>query len=180
VRKRAGGRTSTDRFRREAAVGLLSKINEFGTGSRRYRIPSTAPQAAGARSSRLSVCTNAAILATGRAGGGLGLPYAREYLDNNVAVAARLPSPRGHLDPRTIIEAVPGGWFYLAALPGSQIIAVFITLATLVPSERRARLHYLGDRRCRFNGGAFDPHGMARSCRARTGKNRARHQGVSR
>src|SRR5258707_7441425 len=26
VRKRAGGRTSTDRFRREAAVGLLSKI----------------------------------------------------------------------------------------------------------------------------------------------------------
>jgi flavin-dependent dehydrogenase len=86
--------------------------------------------------------TNAAILATGRAGGGLGLPYAREYLDNNVAVAARLPSPRGHLDPRTIIEAVPGGWFYLAALPGSQIIAVFITLATLVPSERRARLRW--------------------------------------
>jgi flavin-dependent dehydrogenase len=88
------------------------------------------------------VRTNAAILATGRAGGGLGLPYAREYLDNNVAVAARLPSPRGHLDPRTIIEAVPGGWFYLAALPGSQIIAVFITLATLVPSERRARLRW--------------------------------------
>src|SRR6266851_6710412 len=29
VRKRAGGRTSTDRFRREAAVGLLSKINKF-------------------------------------------------------------------------------------------------------------------------------------------------------
>jgi flavin-dependent dehydrogenase len=86
--------------------------------------------------------TNAAILATGRAGGGLGLPYAREYLDNNVAVAARLPSSRGHLDPRTIIEAVPGGWFYLAALPGSQIIAVFITLATLVPSERRARLRW--------------------------------------
>jgi flavin-dependent dehydrogenase len=86
--------------------------------------------------------TNAAVLATGRAGGGLGLPYAREYLDNNLAVAARLPSPRRHLDPRTIIEAVPGGWFYLAALPGSQIIAVFITLASLVPSERRARLRW--------------------------------------
>jgi flavin-dependent dehydrogenase len=88
------------------------------------------------------ILTKAAILATGRAGGGLGLPYAREYLDNNVAVAARLPSPREHLDPRTIIEAVPGGWFYLAALPGSQIIAVFITLATLVPSERCARLRW--------------------------------------
>src|SRR5215470_458148 len=88
------------------------------------------------------VRANAAILATGRAGGGLGLPYAREYLDNNVAVAARLPSPRRHLDPRTIIEAVPGGWFYLAALPGDEIIAVFITLATLVPSERRVRFRW--------------------------------------
>jgi len=86
--------------------------------------------------------TNAAILATGRAGGGLGLPYVREYLDNNVAVAARLSQPAGHLDTRTVIEAVQGGWFYLAALPGNEIIAVFITLATLVPSERRARLRW--------------------------------------
>ena len=86
--------------------------------------------------------TKGAILATGRAGSGLGLPYAREYLDNNVAVAARLSSPAGHLDTRTVIEAVPGGWFYLAALPGNEVIAVFITLATLVPSERRARLRW--------------------------------------
>ena len=86
--------------------------------------------------------TNAAILATGRAGGGLGLPYVREYLDNNVAVAARLSQPAGHLDTRTVIEAVQGGWFYLAALPGNEIIAVFITLPTLVPSERRARLRW--------------------------------------
>ena len=42
--------------------------------------------------------TNAAIIATGRAGGGLGLPYVREYLDNNVAVAARLSSPKGSRD----------------------------------------------------------------------------------
>ena len=88
------------------------------------------------------VHTNAAILATGRAGGGLGLPYVRQYLDNNVAVAARFSSPAGHLDPRTVIEAVPGGWFYLAALPGNEVIAVFITLATLVPSERRARFRW--------------------------------------
>jgi flavin-dependent dehydrogenase len=86
--------------------------------------------------------TNAAILATGRAGGGLGLPYVRQYLDNNVAVAARFSMPAGHLDTRTVIEAVPGGWFYLAALPGDEVIAVFITLATLVPSERGARLRW--------------------------------------
>src|SRR5262249_60506879 len=43
---------------------------------------------------------------------------------------------------RTVIEAVQVGWFYLAALPGNEIIAVFITLATLVPSERRARLRW--------------------------------------
>jgi flavin-dependent dehydrogenase len=86
--------------------------------------------------------TNVAILATGRAGGGLGLPYVREYLDNNVAVAARLSSPVEHLDPRTIVEAVPGGWFYLAALPGNEVIVVFITLATLVPSKPRVRLRW--------------------------------------
>jgi len=85
---------------------------------------------------------NAAILATGRAGGGLGLPYVRQYLDNNVAVAARFSFPAGHLDTRTAIEAVAGGWFYLAALPSNEVIAVFITLATLVPSERRARLRW--------------------------------------
>ena len=66
----------------------------------------------------------------------------REYLDNNVAVAARLSSPVEHLDPRTIVEAVPGGWFYLAALPGDEVIVVFITLATLVPSEPRVRLRW--------------------------------------
>jgi flavin-dependent dehydrogenase len=85
---------------------------------------------------------SAAILATGRAGGGLGLSYVRQYLDNNVAVAARFSSPAEQRDTRTVIEAVPGGWFYLAALPGNEVIAVFITLATLVPSERRARLRW--------------------------------------
>jgi flavin-dependent dehydrogenase len=83
-----------------------------------------------------------AILATGRVGGGLGLPCVRYYLDNNIAVAARFSSPTGQLDSGTVIEAVPGGWFYLAALPGNEFIAVFITSATLVPSKRRARLRW--------------------------------------
>ena len=81
-----------------------------------------------------------AILATGRAGGGLGLPYVRRYLDNNIAVAARFSSVTGQLDRRTVIEAVPGGWFYLAALPGNEFIAVFVTSATLIPSKRPCAL----------------------------------------
>ena len=83
-----------------------------------------------------------AVLATGRIGSGLGLPYVRHYLDNNIAVAARFSFPTGRRDRRTVIEAIPGGWFYLAALPGDEFIAVFITSATLVPSKRRARLRW--------------------------------------
>ena len=83
-----------------------------------------------------------AVLATGRVGGSIGLPYVRRYLDNNIAVAARCSSCTPQFDGRTVIEAVPGGWFYHAALPGNESITVFITSATLVPSERRARLRW--------------------------------------
>ena len=82
------------------------------------------------------------ILATGRVGGSIGLPYVRRYLDNNIAVAARFSSCRPQLDGRTVIEAVPGGWFYLAALPSNEFIAVFITSAALIPGKRRARLRW--------------------------------------
>jgi len=41
-----------------------------------------------------SIRANAAILATGRAGGGLGLPYARQYLDNNIAVSNYISDTR--------------------------------------------------------------------------------------
>jgi flavin-dependent dehydrogenase len=92
------------------------------------------------RSTGERVRSRLAILATGRVGGGIGLPYVRRYLDNNIAVAARFSSCRPQLDGRTVIEAIPGGWFYLAALPDNESITVFITSATLVPSERRARL----------------------------------------
>ena len=83
-----------------------------------------------------------AIIATGRAGGSLGLPYARHYLDNNIGVAARFSSPKQYRDSRTVIEAVSGGWFYLAALPGNELIVVFITLASLRTCERQARLRW--------------------------------------
>ena len=83
-----------------------------------------------------------AILATGRVGGSIGLPYVRRHLDNNIAVAARFSSCRPPLDGRTVIEAVPGGWFYLAALPHNELIVVFVTSATLIPSKRRPRLRW--------------------------------------
>jgi flavin-dependent dehydrogenase len=82
------------------------------------------------------------ILAVGRVGGSIGLPYVRRYLDNNIAVVARFSSCRPPLDCRTVIEAIPGGWFYFAALPGNKFVAVFITSAALIPGKRRARLHW--------------------------------------
>src|SRR5262249_12396857 len=82
------------------------------------------------------------ILATGRVGGSIGLPYVRRYLDNNIAVAARFSSCRPQLDGRTVIEAVPGGWFYLAALPSNEFIAGFITSAALITRKRPARLRW--------------------------------------
>ena len=86
--------------------------------------------------------SNFAILAAGRAAGGLGLPYVRHYLDTNVGVAAHFSPPAGNFDSRTLIEAVPGGWIYFAALPSNTAIVVFVTSASLVPSERRARLRW--------------------------------------
>jgi flavin-dependent dehydrogenase len=83
-----------------------------------------------------------AIVATGRCGGGLGLPYARQYLDDQVAVIGHLVPRNGHSESRMIVEAIPGGWFYLAGLPDSSVMAVLVTLATLVPAGRRERLRW--------------------------------------
>ncbi len=83
-----------------------------------------------------------AVLATGRCGGGLGLPYARRYLDDQVAVAGRFVSPSRHAVSRLIVEAIPGGWFYLTRLSDTSAMAVLVTLARLVPGERRRRLRW--------------------------------------
>lgn len=88
------------------------------------------------------VRANLAILATGRTGGHLGLPYARRYLDDHVAVATHFSSFGGTFDPRTLVEAVPGGWFYLAALPSETVVVVLVTSSRLVPSARSARLRW--------------------------------------
>ncbi len=88
------------------------------------------------------VHANIAILATGRTGGHLGLPYARRYLDDHVGVAAHFFSFGETFDPRTQVEAISGGWFYLAALPSHTVVVIFVTSARLVPSARSARLRW--------------------------------------
>jgi flavin-dependent dehydrogenase len=83
-----------------------------------------------------------AILATGRTGGRIGLPYARRYLDDHVGIAGHFVRSTGAVESRTVVEAVAGGWFYCAALPDDSAIAVFVTSARLVPTHRRARLRW--------------------------------------
>jgi flavin-dependent dehydrogenase len=83
-----------------------------------------------------------AILATGRTGGRLGLRYERRYLDSNIAVAAHFVSPRGTADAETLVEAIRGGWFYLAALPADRFAVVLVTSASLVPAGSSARLRW--------------------------------------
>jgi flavin-dependent dehydrogenase len=91
---------------------------------------------------REDVHCDLAILASGRAAGGMGLPYARCYLDDQVGVAGRFVVPAPDAEPRTVIEAIPGGWFYLAAIPGNELIAVFMTMADLVPAEKCRRYRW--------------------------------------
>jgi 2-polyprenyl-6-methoxyphenol hydroxylase-like FAD-dependent oxidoreductase len=66
----------------------------------------------------------------------------RRYLDDHVGVAAQFCLSGRNVDPRTLVEAVPGGWFYLAALPSDAVVVVLITSARLVPSARGARLRW--------------------------------------
>jgi flavin-dependent dehydrogenase len=88
------------------------------------------------------VSANIAVRANGRAGGPLGLPGARCHLDRNIAVVARFAAAPNRTEVRTVIEAIAGGWFYLAAVPGNQIVAVFTTEVGGVPIERTRRLHW--------------------------------------
>jgi flavin-dependent dehydrogenase len=83
-----------------------------------------------------------AILATGRSGGNVGLPYTRRHLDDQIGVAAHFVLPAGDFEPRTLVEAVPSGWFYLSALPTGSAVAILVTSAPLVPRGRTQRLRW--------------------------------------
>jgi flavin-dependent dehydrogenase len=85
---------------------------------------------------------NVAVLATGRNGSGAGLPYARCHLDDHVGVAAHFVADANNCEPRTLVEAVPGGWFYLSALPSGSSTAVLVTSNRLMPRGREPRLRW--------------------------------------
>jgi flavin-dependent dehydrogenase len=83
-----------------------------------------------------------AILAHGRTGGRIGLPYVRRYLDDHVGLAASFPLPESRPALGTLIETAPGGWFYLAALPSQSLLVVLMTSARLVPTRSGERLRW--------------------------------------
>jgi flavin-dependent dehydrogenase len=83
-----------------------------------------------------------AVVATGRCGGGLGLSYARRYLDSQIAVAGHFLSRGRSGVSGFVVEAIPGGWFYLAPLSDDSAMVVLVTAASLIPRERRSRLRW--------------------------------------
>lgn len=83
--------------------------------------------------------TRYAVLAGGRTSGSHRIFGERHYLDDQVAIAARLTAAGTCNEAGTIIEAIAGGWFYLAALPKNRMIAVFLTRANGVPKNRMSR-----------------------------------------
>jgi flavin-dependent dehydrogenase len=83
--------------------------------------------------------TGLVALAGGRCSRGCGLPYVRRHLDDHAAVAARLESSTAQQEHRTLIEAIPGGWFYLAPLANGHIVVVLVTSAMSIPGGRAER-----------------------------------------
>jgi flavin-dependent dehydrogenase len=77
------------------------------------------------------------VLAVGRSAGGAGLPYHRVALDDHVSTAAIFE--RSVADGRMAVEAIAGGWFYLAALPAGRTIVVFLSRASAVPRRHDTR-----------------------------------------
>jgi flavin-dependent dehydrogenase len=67
------------------------------------------------------------------------LGVARAALDKLVSVHAVVPAPEHDTDARTLIEAVAGGWWYSARVPGGRRVFAFQTDADLLPDERQWR-----------------------------------------
>jgi flavin-dependent dehydrogenase len=88
---------------------------------------------------RTIACADHVVLAGGRRTGKTELSGSRRYLDDHIGIAARFTAMRRPVERRTVIEAVPGGWFYLAALPRDRMIVVFMTRASAVPADKRGR-----------------------------------------
>src|SRR5262249_27967393 len=92
-------------------LGISLRFERWGSNSYRVKL-----------SDGTEVSANIAVRANGRAGGALELPGTRCYLDGNIAVVARFTAAPKRTEARTVIEAIAGGWFYLAAVPGGEIV----------------------------------------------------------
>ena len=88
------------------------------------------------------IVTRMAVLAGGRSTGGCGLPYVRVHLDDHAAVTGLLATPRVQQTCATLIEAVPGGWFYLAQVSDDFVAVIFMTRAKSVPVRKVERLQW--------------------------------------
>jgi len=84
------------------------------------------------------IAVAALVDATGR-GAGLSrhLGAHRERRDRLVALFAAVPAAAADVDTRTLVEAVPDGWWYTSLVPGGRRAAVLLTDADLVPSDGR-------------------------------------------
>lgn len=88
-----------------------------------------------------AIMTPLLIEATGRGrsftGGG-----ERVRVDSLTALIAYSQEPDRPRDLRLLIEALPEGWWYSAALPDGKAVLAFLTDADLLPAGRSARQNY--------------------------------------
>lgn len=85
------------------------------------------------------VTSRTLVDATGRrAALARGLGATRERRDRLVGLVGAAPARDGDLDARTLVEAVPDGWWYTALVPGRRRVVALMTDADLVPADARA------------------------------------------
>jgi flavin-dependent dehydrogenase len=61
----------------------------------------------------------------------------RHRLDRLVAMYAVVRAAGGDVDARTLVEAVPGGWWYTALVPDDRRVVAFLTDGDLTPAALR-------------------------------------------
>jgi flavin-dependent dehydrogenase len=92
-------------------------------------------------SSGTIVETSHIALAFGRSTSPSQLGYRRISIANLVAVGGMFSS-NSLADHRTLIEAIPGGWFYAAEISDGRSAVMFVTLADSIPSGLRQRFEW--------------------------------------
>ena len=85
-----------------------------------------------------TVAARAIVDATGRrASIARALGARRKRLDRLVAVCGSAPALPGDIRTETLVEAVPGGWWYTALIPGRRRVAALMTDADLTDAAVR-------------------------------------------